>query len=164
MKDADKAIIAHLKAAGRMIDVSSYTHSYPFCWRSDTPLIYKVLHLLVGYYRVGAGSAASIRACRKNFKSMQVVSDTMLWFGQAVPSWFVKVTDFRDRLLAANSSTYWVPSHVKDGRFQNWLENARDWCVCYCALCAHPCARNAQPHLTSFCMCERGPQTTTDVF
>lgn len=47
MKDADKAIIAHLKAAGRMIDVSSYSHSYPFCWRSDTPLIYKVLHSLM---------------------------------------------------------------------------------------------------------------------
>jgi isoleucyl-tRNA synthetase len=47
VKDADKAIIAHLKAAGRMIDVSSYSHSYPFCWRSDTPLIYKVLHSLM---------------------------------------------------------------------------------------------------------------------
>lgn len=46
---------------------------------------------------------------------------------QAVPSWFVKVTDFKDRLLAANSGTYWVPRHVKDGRFYNWLESARDW-------------------------------------
>jgi len=46
-----------------------------------------------------------------------------------VPSWFVKVTDFRDRLLAANASTYWVPRHVKDGRFHNWLESARDWCA-----------------------------------
>lgn len=46
VKDADKAIIAHLKTTGRLIDVSSYSHSYPFCWRSDTPLIYKVLDAL----------------------------------------------------------------------------------------------------------------------
>jgi isoleucyl-tRNA synthetase len=41
VKDADKAIIAHIKAAGRLVDSSSLVHSYPFCWRSDTPLIYK---------------------------------------------------------------------------------------------------------------------------
>ncbi len=32
-----------MRAAGRLIDHSNYSHSYPFCWRSDTPLIYKVL-------------------------------------------------------------------------------------------------------------------------
>lgn len=53
---------------------------------------------------------------------------------QAVPSWFVKVTEFKDRLLAANAGTYWVPRHVKDGRFHNWLESARDWCVCSSAV------------------------------
>ena len=48
---------------------------------------------------------------------------------QAVPSWFVRVTDFREDLLENNRQTYWVPSHVKEGRFHNWLQNARDWCV-----------------------------------
>ena len=43
MKDADKDIIAAMRAAGRLIDHSNYSHSYPFCWRSDTPLIYKVI-------------------------------------------------------------------------------------------------------------------------
>ena len=42
MKEADKDIIKHLKGLGRLIDSSSYTHSYPFCWRSDTPLIQRV--------------------------------------------------------------------------------------------------------------------------
>lgn len=42
VKDADKAIIARLKADGRIVKVEVEHHSYPFCWRSDTPLIYKV--------------------------------------------------------------------------------------------------------------------------
>lgn len=42
MKEADKDIIKHLRGVGRLIDSSNYTHSYPFCWRSDTPLIQRV--------------------------------------------------------------------------------------------------------------------------
>lgn len=42
VKDADKDIIAHIKAAGHLVDHANYVHSYPFCWRSDQPLIYKV--------------------------------------------------------------------------------------------------------------------------
>lgn len=48
---------------------------------------------------------------------------------QAVPSWFVRVTDFKEDLMENNRQTYWVPNHVKEGRFANWLANARDWCV-----------------------------------
>ncbi|KAK4696722.1 isoleucyl-tRNA synthetase, partial [Lecanoromycetidae sp. Uapishka_2] len=43
VKDADKAIIKYLKGTGRLIVDSQITHSYPFCWRSDTPLIYKAV-------------------------------------------------------------------------------------------------------------------------
>ncbi|PLB35079.1 isoleucine--tRNA ligase ILS1 [Aspergillus candidus] len=43
VKAADRAIIKHLKAAGRLIVDSQITHSYPFCWRSDTPLIYRAV-------------------------------------------------------------------------------------------------------------------------
>jgi len=43
VKAADKAIIKHLKGTGRLIVDSQLTHSYPFCWRSDTPLIYKAV-------------------------------------------------------------------------------------------------------------------------
>lgn len=88
VKDADKAIIAHLKKSGAVVDSGALVHSYPFCWRSDTPLIYK-----------------------------------------AVPSWFIQVTAIKERLLANNQLTSWVPSYVKEKRFHNWLKDANDWAV-----------------------------------
>lgn len=88
VKDADKDIIEALKAKGRLVKTGSLTHSYPFCWRSDTPLIYR-----------------------------------------AVPSWFVRVETLKEKLLDNNKQTYWVPDYVKEKRFHNWLENARDWAV-----------------------------------
>ncbi|XP_026416565.1 isoleucine--tRNA ligase, cytoplasmic-like [Papaver somniferum] len=88
VKDADKDIINDVKAKGRLVKSQTFTHSYPFCWRSDTPLIYR-----------------------------------------AVPSWFVAVEKLKDQLLGNNQQTYWVPDFVKDKRFHNWLENARDWAV-----------------------------------
>ena len=78
----------YLALQGRLVQKSSISHSYPFCWRSDTPLIYK-----------------------------------------AVPSWFIKVEEIKDKLLKNNSQTYWVPNNVKEGRFHNWLKDARDWSV-----------------------------------
>ncbi|KHJ41785.1 isoleucine--tRNA ligase [Trichuris suis] len=43
VKDADKAIVKLLKERQRLVHQSTTTHSYPFCWRSDTPLIYKAV-------------------------------------------------------------------------------------------------------------------------
>ncbi|GAB1193609.1 tRNA synthetases class I-domain-containing protein [Aspergillus pseudonomiae] len=43
VKAADKPIIKYLKGTGRLIVDSQITHSYPFCWRSDTPLIYRAV-------------------------------------------------------------------------------------------------------------------------
>jgi len=43
VKVADKAIIKYLKATGRLVVDGQITHSYPFCWRSDTPLIYRAV-------------------------------------------------------------------------------------------------------------------------
>ncbi|KAI9095201.1 tRNA synthetases class I-domain-containing protein [Phlyctochytrium arcticum] len=86
IKEADKQIQKDLKTKGRLIRQSQISHSYPFCWRSDTPLIYK-----------------------------------------AVPGWFVRVSNIQEKLVANNSQTYWVPDFVKEKRFHNWLENARDW-------------------------------------
>ncbi len=48
---------------------------------------------------------------------------------RAVGSWFVNVTKIKDRMLAANATIYWVPEHIRDGRFGKWLENARDWAI-----------------------------------
>lgn len=88
VKDADKDIIEAVKAKGRLVKTGTVTHSYPFCWRSDTPLIYR-----------------------------------------AVPSWFVRVEQLKEQLLENNKLTHWVPDYVKDKRFHNWLENARDWAI-----------------------------------
>eukprot|EP00271_Cylindrocystis_brebissonii_P013098 TRINITY_DN3268_c0_g1_i2.p1 TRINITY_DN3268_c0_g1~~TRINITY_DN3268_c0_g1_i2.p1 ORF type:complete len:1233 (+),score=293.29 TRINITY_DN3268_c0_g1_i2:403-4101(+) len=88
VKEADKDIIAAVKAMGRLVQSGSIRHSYPFCWRSDTPLLYK-----------------------------------------AVPSWFVAVEQFKDKLVACNQQTYWVPDFVKEKRFHNWLEAANDWAI-----------------------------------
>ncbi|XP_031488181.1 isoleucine--tRNA ligase, cytoplasmic [Nymphaea colorata] len=88
VKDADRDIISAVKAKGRLVSVGTVTHSYPFCWRSDTPLLYK-----------------------------------------AVPSWFVAVEQIKEQLLESNKQTYWVPDYVKEKRFHNWLESARDWAV-----------------------------------
>ncbi|KAG4979321.1 hypothetical protein JHK85_033279 [Glycine max] len=88
IKHADKDIIEAVKAKGRLVKSGAFTHSYPFCWRSQTPLIYR-----------------------------------------AVPSWFVRVESLKEKLLENNKKTYWVPDFVKDKRFHNWLENARDWAI-----------------------------------
>ena len=88
VKAADGDICAYLKGTGRLISRESYVHSYPFCWRSETPLIYK-----------------------------------------AVPSWFVSVEKIKDRLIANNLLTYWVPAFVQEKRFHNWLTDAKDWAI-----------------------------------
>ncbi|MFI7586999.1 isoleucine--tRNA ligase [Spongisporangium articulatum] len=48
---------------------------------------------------------------------------------KAVTSWFVKVTDIKDRMVELNQEITWTPEHVKDGSFGKWLENARDWSI-----------------------------------
>jgi isoleucyl-tRNA synthetase len=88
VKEADKDLIAEIKAKGRLIKHDTIVHSYPYCPRTDTPLIYR-----------------------------------------AVTSWFVRVEKIKDTLLKANATTAWVPEHLRDGRFGNWLENARDWAI-----------------------------------
>ena len=48
---------------------------------------------------------------------------------KAVSSWFVRVTEFRDRMVELNQQISWVPENVKDGQFGKWLSNARDWSI-----------------------------------
>ena len=42
-------------------------------------------------------------------------------------SWFIKVTDKRDRMFELNNSINWKPKSTGEGRFGNWLKNANDW-------------------------------------
>ena len=48
---------------------------------------------------------------------------------RAVSSWFIKVSEFRDRMVELNQEITWYPEHVKDGQFGKWLEGARDWSI-----------------------------------
>ncbi|SDL82559.1 Isoleucyl-tRNA synthetase [Corynebacterium mycetoides] len=45
----------------------------------------------------------------------------------ALPAWFVKVSQFRDRMVELNKEIEWIPGHIRDGQFGKWLEGARDW-------------------------------------
>jgi isoleucyl-tRNA synthetase len=53
--------------------------------------------------------------------------DPLLYY--AKPAWYVKTSQLRDRLLAANASINWHPEHIKHGRMGNWLENNVDWAL-----------------------------------
>jgi isoleucyl-tRNA synthetase len=48
---------------------------------------------------------------------------------KAISSWYVEVTAIRDRLMELNQEINWVPGHVRDGRFGQWLAGARDWSI-----------------------------------
>jgi isoleucyl-tRNA synthetase len=88
VKDADAKLIELLKRRGSLIKRDQIRHSYPFCYRTGTPLIYK-----------------------------------------AIPTWFVRVEQFKDRMVELNETIHWVPEYVGTRRFGNWLENARDWAI-----------------------------------
>jgi len=88
VKDADPKIIKYLEDHNVLFKKEKYTHTYPFCWRCDSALIY-----------------------------------------YAMLSWFIKVSSVRDKLLKNNEKINWVPAHIKDGRFGNWLEGAKDWAL-----------------------------------
>ncbi|HLU53512.1 MAG TPA: isoleucine--tRNA ligase [Acidimicrobiia bacterium] len=88
VKEADAVLIGLLRESGKLVKASTIVHSYPFCYRTGTPLIYK-----------------------------------------AIPTWFVEVSSMADRLVELNETIHWVPSYVGEGRFGNWLENARDWAI-----------------------------------
>jgi isoleucyl-tRNA synthetase len=48
---------------------------------------------------------------------------------RAVGSWFVDIAHFKQDMLDANDQIYWMPEHIKHGRFGKWLEGARDWAI-----------------------------------
>ncbi|KRE34547.1 isoleucine--tRNA ligase [Mycobacterium sp. Soil538] len=48
---------------------------------------------------------------------------------RAVSSWFIKVSEIRDRMVELNQQITWYPEHVKDGQFGKWLSGARDWSI-----------------------------------
>ncbi len=51
----------------------------------------------------------------------------LLYYGK--PTWFIGTQSLKDRLIANNQIINWYPSHIRDGRFGNWLENNVDWAL-----------------------------------
>lgn len=88
VKGQDQNITDWLEKHGLLFEKENYRHSYPHCWRCDTPLL-----------------------------------------NYTTKSWFIRVTDIKDKLLENNKKIHWQPEHIKDGRFGKWLGGARDWAV-----------------------------------
>jgi len=86
VKDADPSITEDLKRRGLLLRADRYEHTYPFCWRCDSPLLY-----------------------------------------YARESWFVRTTAHKEQLIEYNQKINWLPGHLKDGRFGNFLDNLVDW-------------------------------------
>ena len=86
VKDADPLIIEDLKSRGLLYRSERIRHTYPFCWRCSTPLLY-----------------------------------------YAKPSWYIRTTAKKERLISGNEEINWYPEHIKRGRFGDWLENNVDW-------------------------------------
>ncbi|MDD5031985.1 MAG: class I tRNA ligase family protein [Patescibacteria group bacterium] len=84
----DVEIIEYLKKQNLLFSEKEYEHSYPHCWRCETPLL-----------------------------------------NYATSSWFVKITEIKKKMLKLAKEINWVPAHIKEGRFGNWLEGARDWSI-----------------------------------
>ena len=51
----------------------------------------------------------------------------LLYYGK--PTWFIATTKMKEQLLANNRQINWYPSHIREGRFGNWLENNVDWAL-----------------------------------
>ena len=44
-------------------------------------------------------------------------------------TWYIQTTRYRDKMIELNQTINWVPEHIKNGRFGNWLEELRDWAL-----------------------------------
>ncbi len=54
-------------------------------------------------------------------------STPLLYFARL--SWFVEMSRLRKKLLAENKKINWIPSHIQDGRFGEWLREVKDWAI-----------------------------------
>jgi isoleucyl-tRNA synthetase len=88
VKEADPLIIQDLEERGLLYRAETYTHTYPFCWRCHTPLLY-----------------------------------------YARNTWYIRTTQYKDKLVEYNRRIHWIPEHIQSGRFGNWLENNVDWAL-----------------------------------
>ncbi|MBP6912970.1 MAG: class I tRNA ligase family protein, partial [Candidatus Pacebacteria bacterium] len=90
VRDEEVAIdvIKDLAHRGLLFKKEKYEHSYPHCWRCQTPLIY-----------------------------------------YARDSWYIRMSQIRDTLMANNELINWEPDNVKQGRFGEWIKDVKDWAI-----------------------------------
>jgi len=53
--------------------------------------------------------------------------DPLIYY--AKNAWYIRTTDYRARMVELNQTIKWVPEHIREGRFGNWLENNIDWAL-----------------------------------
>jgi isoleucyl-tRNA synthetase len=85
-KKANKKVLDDLEKTDKLLSTFEVTHSYPFCYRCNTALIYKTQK-----------------------------------------SWYLKISEIRQKLIKSNEAIKWMPEYFKEGRFRYNLENAPDW-------------------------------------
>jgi isoleucyl-tRNA synthetase len=51
----------------------------------------------------------------------------LMYYARA--TWYIRVSDYREKLVALNNTINWVPAHIRNGRFGNWLEEVKDWAI-----------------------------------
>ena len=71
------------------------------------------------------GLLFSTRPYTHNYPHCWRCGTALIYYAKA--SWYVRTTQRKDDLLAANEAVNWYPEHIKHGRFGDWLENNIDW-------------------------------------
>jgi isoleucyl-tRNA synthetase len=64
---------------------------------------------------------------RHNYPFGWRTGDPLIYY--AKNAWYIRTTDYRQRMVELNQTIKWVPEHIRDGRFGNWLENNIDWAL-----------------------------------
>ena len=64
---------------------------------------------------------------RHNYPHGWRTGDPLIYY--AKNAWYIRTTDYRDRLVELNKTINWVPETIRDGRFGKWLENNVDWAL-----------------------------------
>lgn len=64
---------------------------------------------------------------RHNYPHGWRTGDPLIYY--AKNAWYIRTTDYRDRMVELNKTINWVPETIRDGRFGNWLEHNVDWAL-----------------------------------
>ena len=65
--------------------------------------------------------------CVHNYPFGWRTHDPIIYY--AKNAWYIRTSNFTDRMVGLNKTIKWVPEHIRDGRFGNWLENNIDWAL-----------------------------------